>query len=169
MTKKPLAGREERKFGQFLTLENHYLTPGKYSVKLVVPGTWALPGAAGPTTTLSGFCLSSHTKRTLPCVHCIPFLIPHILQQLFQAWSPWRSVGHVCAGCSNTPEAAVRRWLAAPLGLVFLAKPLSCPLPAHTKPHPSTGSRPWCTCPLGHLQIHPRMLHHCQCQEIAFN
>lgn len=141
----------------------------KCSMKLMVPAVWALPKAAGSITTFSGFCLWSCTKRTFPYVHRIPFLIPHLLQQLFQEWSPWRSMGHMCAGCSNTPEAAVERRLIALLGLAFLAKPLFYPLPAHTKPHPSTGSRAWYTRALGHVLIHPRMLHHCLCQEIAFN
>lgn len=82
---------------------------------------------------------------------------------------PLEQQEQVSAGGSSTPEAAEQRWLPAPPALASLAKPLFYPLLAHTKPHPSTGSRAWGTRPQGLVQIHPRMLHHCLCQEIAFN
>lgn len=44
-------------FEIFLTLENHYLTPGKCQMNQVVPAVLALPRAAGSITTLLGFCL----------------------------------------------------------------------------------------------------------------
>lgn len=74
--KMPLGGREKRECDQFLSLENQYWIPGKCSMKLVVPAVWGLPRAAVSITTLSGFCLWSCTKRTFPCVHRIPFLMP---------------------------------------------------------------------------------------------
>jgi len=68
-------GGEAKPFDHFLTLERRYLTLGKCDTKQVVPAAQALPRAAGSITTLSGVCLRSCTKRTMPWMHGIPFLI----------------------------------------------------------------------------------------------
>lgn len=87
-------------------------------MKQVVPAVRALPRAAGSITTLLGFCLRSCTKRTFPWMHTIPFLIPHVLQQLFQPWGHSRSMGYVPAGCSNSDlKLQRRRGSLLPLGL----------------------------------------------------
>lgn len=75
---------------------------------------------------------------------------------------------HVYWVQQQRPEAAAEMWLAAPSWLVLLAKLLSCLLLARAKAHPSAGRRDMHTCPLGHVQIHLRMLHHCPCQGACF-
>lgn len=62
-------------------------------------------------------------------MHRIPFLIPHILQRLFQPRGPQPQTYGVRARWlqRQRPEAAAEMWLAAPSRLALLAKPLSCP------------------------------------------